>query len=141
MSSESCEFSVRQPLKREAWRQPGRSWRPASRLLPARRILTAVNATTFDTYRIVKRLKDAGFSDHQAETITDVLRESRAADLSDLVTKSDLKAALSDLGTELKADIAGVKTEMADLKADIFKWIVPLLLGHAALTAALVRLQ
>jgi hypothetical protein len=109
--------------------------------------LTAVNATTFDTYRIVKRLKDAGFSDHQAETVTDVLRESRAADLSDLVTKSELKAALSDLRTELKADIAGVKTEMsglrtemADLKADIFKWIVPLLLGQAALTAALVRL-
>ncbi len=40
----------------------------------------------------------------------------------ELVTKSDLRA------------------EVADLKADLLKWLVPLLLGQAALIAALVKM-
>lgn len=50
-----------------------------------------MTAVTFDTHRIVKRLKDAGASDALAETVTDVLRETRDTDLSKLVTKEDLR--------------------------------------------------
>lgn len=32
------------------------------------------------------------------------------------------------------------KHDLLELKADLFKWLVPLLLGQAALIAALVRL-
>ena len=35
-----------------------------------------MNAIPFDTHRVVKRLTEAGFSEPQAETVTDVLREA-----------------------------------------------------------------
>lgn len=50
-----------------------------------------MTATTFDTLRISKRLKAAGFSDEQAETVTGILRETRDADLTSLATKQDLQ--------------------------------------------------
>ncbi len=54
-------------------------------------------AATFDTLEIAKRLKSAGFGDTQAEAITGVLRETRDADLSQLVTKDDLTLLRADL--------------------------------------------
>ncbi|MFV3128162.1 hypothetical protein [Niveispirillum sp. KHB5.9] len=75
-----------------------------------------------DTHRVVKRLKEAGFTDIQAEVVTDVLRDSREAGLESLVTKSFLKA------------------EMADFKADLLKWLLPMMIGQVALTATLVKL-
>jgi hypothetical protein len=87
-----------------------------------------VNATTFDTHRIVKRLVQAGFSDAQAETVTDVVRESRDFDFASLATKADLanlalatKAELANFAT--KADLANFanKADLANLatKADL----------------------
>ncbi len=51
-----------------------------------------VNATPFDTHRVVKRLTEAGFSEPQAETVTDVLREARQSALSNLADKTELAA-------------------------------------------------
>ena len=104
-----------------------------------------------DTHKIVKRLQEAGFSNVQAETVTDVLREGKGAKLSLIATKADLaslenilKIALGSLEIKLKADLASLesklKADLADVKADMFKWSVPLLLGQAALIAALVKL-
>lgn len=84
---------------------------------------------TLDTHRIVKRLKDAGFTDTQAETVTDIIAETRATDLADIATKADIAA----LRTELKADLSALETR-------IIKWLVPLLLGQAGLIVALVKL-
>jgi hypothetical protein len=78
-----------------------------------------------DTHRIVKRLKDAGFTDSQAETVTDILAETRASDLADVATK---------------ADVAILRTEIAALEARIIKWLVPLMLGQTGLTVALIKL-
>ena len=50
-----------------------------------------MTSTTFDTLQISKRLKAAGFSDEQAETVTGILRETRDADLTSLATKQDLQ--------------------------------------------------
>ena len=54
-------------------------------------------ASTLDTLEIAKRLKDAGFSDNQAEVLTGVLREASEVDLSGLATKSDLTLLRQDL--------------------------------------------
>ncbi|MGH6917749.1 MAG: hypothetical protein ACREJ0_08595 [Geminicoccaceae bacterium] len=43
-----------------------------------------------DTHKIVKRLKDAGFNDMQAETVTDILAETRVTDLADVANKTDI---------------------------------------------------
>jgi ABC-type phosphate transport system auxiliary subunit len=72
-----------------------------------------------DTHRLVKRLKDAGFTDVQAETVTDIIAEARARDLGELATKLDLaelRAALrdeiNDLRVELKGEIDGLRSEL-----------------------------
>jgi hypothetical protein len=75
-----------------------------------------------DTHRMVKRLKEAGFTDIQAEVVTDVLRDARETDRDDLVTKGYLKS------------------ELAEFKADLLKWLLPMMIGQVAATAALVKL-
>ena len=59
-----------------------------------------------DTHRIVKRLKDAGFTDSQAETLTHIIAETRASDLADVATKVDL----APLAT--KADVAELEVKI-----------------------------
>jgi len=72
-------------------------------------MMTAV----LDTLSIARRLQAAGFSEGQAEAVTGVLRDSRDNDLSLLTTKADL----SNVKTELGADIAETKYE-------ILKWVL-----------------
>lgn len=86
-----------------------------------------------DTHRVVKRLKEAGFTDIQAEVVTDVLQDSREAGLESLVTKGFLRSELVEFKAEIRA-------ELANFKADLFKWLLPLMIGQVALTAALVKL-
>lgn len=75
-----------------------------------------------DTHRVVKRLKEAGFTDTQAEVVTDIVCDAREMDRDDLVTKAFLKA------------------ELAEFKADLLKWLLPMMVGQVALTAPLVKL-
>lgn len=72
---------------------------------------------TFDTHEFVKRPRDSGLSESQAETITDLQRQSNAAAIEQtrqnypfdsLATQRDLK--------DLELKIEGVRT---DLKHDL----------------------
>jgi len=81
-----------------------------------------MNAVTFDTLSFVKKLRLAGVPESQAEVQAEVIagafNDFQNSKLAELVTKSDL----------------------ADFKVEIIKWITMLLLGQAALIAALVKL-
>ncbi|MBF0135652.1 MAG: CCDC90 family protein [Magnetococcus sp. DMHC-1] len=48
---------------------------------------------TFDTHAFVKRLKEAGFTDMQAEAMSDAVKTVQVSRLDELVTKRDLAAA------------------------------------------------
>ena len=48
-------------------------------------------ASTLDTLEIVKRLKEAGFSEPQAEAVTTIFRDVREADFAQLATRIDLR--------------------------------------------------
>ena len=63
-----------------------------------------MSAITFDTYKIIKHLQEKGFSREQAEGLVEALQE---VDVSQLATKRDL----------------------LELRYDLLKWLVPLLLG------------
>ena len=86
-------------------------------------------AAGLDTHRIVKRLRDAGASEELAETVTDVLREARELDLSQLATKADL--------AEVKADI---RRELADARAELVKWMFGIAAGQLGLLFAFLKL-
>lgn len=83
--------------------------------------------------QMVIRLKEAGFTDTQAEVVTDIVRDSRDADLESLVTKGFMKSEMAEF-------LAEIRTDLSNFKTDLFKWLLPLMIGQVALTAALVKL-
>ena len=118
-----------------------------------------MSAVAFDTYKMVKRLRDAGFTDNPAEAVTAAVQESGSVDLSQLATKADLvelraatKADLTELRAATKADLtelraiaksdlaelrATTKADLAEAKSDILRWMFA---AMAAQTALLVSL-
>ena len=64
---------------------------------------------------IVKRLKDARFTNAQAETVTDIIAETRATDLAEVATKANSPCCAAT-------------------------WLVPPMLGQTGLIAASIKL-
>ena len=82
-----------------------------------------MSALAFDTYAAVKKLKEAGFTEQQAEAQTTLLMDVIAGELA---TKHDIEAIKHDIET-LKLDLENVRAELkrdietlrAELKRDI----------------------
>ncbi len=70
---------------------------------------------TIDTHKFITQLKDAGVEEKQAEAIVNGIKD---INLEHVATKEDI----------------------AELKADLFKWLIPILLGQIAVFAAVVKL-
>lgn len=92
-----------------------------------------MSSITFDTLHFANRLKSAGFTDEQAQVITEL--QLNAIDstleharhhyhLDDVATKRDMK----DLETTLKHDIELLRADtgrlIAECKADLTRWII-----------------
>jgi hypothetical protein len=97
------------------------------------------------------------FSDDEATTIVEYIEsskgisEERAKNIfiteDRLITVFSTKKDLADLRTELKTDIAGIRTEMAVLRTEMekgfnnqIKWIVGVMIGTASLAIAIIKL-
>jgi hypothetical protein len=65
-------------------------------------------ALALDTLKIVKRLKEAGLEERQAEAIGEVLFETREFDLAQLATKADLAL----LRAEMRSEMQALRTEL-----------------------------
>ncbi len=66
----------------------------------------------FDTHQLVKGFIKSGIKEAQAEAIINAIAQSREFDLSNLVTKADLKD-----------EIGKLRSEMHEIKADMLKWM------------------
>lgn len=99
----------------------------------------------------MKRLKEAGFGETQAEAVTGVFRDLRDADYTQLATKADLERIESELkgdiarqGTELKGEIARLDAKIdlksEELKADIIRWVFGIAVAQTALVLGVFRL-
>ena len=98
---------------------------------------------TFDTHDFVKKLKGAGFSEEQAEVLTDLqkatsvntLEQARHDyELDDLATKRDLK----ELELTLIVKIAETHVKIAETKADLIRWVVGVGLLQITIIAGLL---
>jgi len=78
---------------------------------------------TFDTLKIVKQLKGAGFEEGEAEAISNALAESQKAVIEDLATKFDLKA----LESKIDKDLTEIKAEQR-----LIKWMLGFVLAGVA---------
>lgn len=86
-----------------------------------------MTALPFDTLKLAEKLHAGGFSEQQAKTAAAAFAEAMSG--GDLVVKADLRE------TEIR-----LEGKVESIKVDLMKWMVPLLLRQAALTAALVKL-
>ncbi|MBF0428288.1 MAG: DUF1640 domain-containing protein [Magnetococcales bacterium] len=95
----------------------------------------------FDTLKFVRRLRDAGVEEKQAEAFSEAFREVQDSQLKDLVTKGDLR----ELKLELKSDIRDLELRMDDkfekelspVRSDLLliKWMLALIITATVLPA------
>ena len=76
----------------------------------------------FDTHKAVKALKEAGFGDTQAEAVVATVGDAMAGDVA------------------TKSDIAGLKSDIAEFKAEIYRHLWLMAAGIVGLTVTLVKL-
>ena len=75
--------------------------------------------TTFDTKEAFKAFSGHGFSEEQAEVLTDFLQKLHVTSTGNLVTKNDLKLTEASLRTEINNENSSLRAEMSSLKADL----------------------
>ncbi len=92
--------------------------------------------TALDTHQTVKDLTAAGFTDSQAEALTQALRQVQQIDLSDLTTKADF----AELRNEMKLEFAAVRREMAETKTELIKWVLGIGFAQVAMNLAVLKL-
>ena len=78
-----------------------------------------MSTVAFDTCAAAKRLREAGFDEHQAEAAVTMVRDA--------------------VGSEL-ATKAGLATAIADLEADMPKVAIGIVVANAGLTFAIVQM-
>ena len=92
-----------------------------------------MNTITFDTLQFANRLKSVGFTDEQAQVITELQRtatdntlEQARHDyhLDDLSTKRDLKEMETALDHKIELLRADTGRMIAESKADLTRWII-----------------
>jgi DNA-binding transcriptional MerR regulator len=80
-----------------------------------------------DTLKVAKRLREAGFTEPQAEAVVAAVQEGTEG--ADLATKADI----AELRAELKADIREaelrLEAKIEAIKADIMSRVFSLILG------------
>lgn len=109
-----------------------------------------MGAVAFDTHKVVKDLKQAGFNDEQAEAVVSAVGEAvgenvaTKADLEPVATKTDLRASLDPYAT--KADLRAAlepyatKADIQETKAELYRAIWIQTGAIIAAVAALLRL-
>jgi Protein of unknown function (DUF1640) len=68
---------------------------------------------TFDTHLLVKRLKDKGMPEEQAETVVSIMRESYNDAVNESASKSDIKQLITK--EDLQKEISPMRTNLAVL--------------------------
>jgi hypothetical protein len=101
-----------------------------------------MSTITFDTHEFFNELKNAGFSEQQAEVITKLQKAAVAStleqarieyDLDNLTTNQSMDSRLREM--ELRLD-----SRFLELENKLVKWGIGLALGQIAVIAALVKL-
>jgi hypothetical protein len=83
-----------------------------------------------DTLKVAKRLREAGFSEPQAEAVTAAVQEgTEGADLATKMDVADLRNELRQAELRLEAKIEAIRADMGAMKADILSRVFGLILG------------
>ena len=106
-----------------------------------------VTATAFDTLKAARDLEAAGIDSRQAEAIVSTIRQSGDA----VATKSDLEAVRIAMSADvegvriaLRADLdtarSAMRADLAELKSDMLKVAIGIVIANVGLTVTLIKL-
>ena len=104
-----------------------------------------MSSPSFDTHAFIKRLKDAGISEIQAEAHTEALTQALEqfrieARLADLASKRDLK----EVEVRLEARIAETESRLGirikEIETSLLKWVIGLLLAQTGVLITAFKL-
>ena len=106
-----------------------------------------MTATAFDTLKAARDLEAAGIDSRQAEAIVSTIRQSGDA----VATKSDLEAVriamsadLEAVRIALRADLdtarSAMRADLAELKSDMLKVAIGIVIANVGLTVTLIKL-
>ena len=87
----------------------------------------------FDTYKFYQQLEQVGFTKEQAEKVTNLVKETQRASFEEISNNLATKTEIGEVKAELELKIT-------EVKVDLIKWIVTLLLAQTGILAALVKL-
>jgi len=91
-------------------------------------------ATTFDTHKFIRKLKDSGMPEAQAEAIADAFKDAQSE--AELATKRDLK----ELEAALKRDIDDLRRDMREMEQRLIIKLGGMMMAAIAIVATLVKL-
>jgi len=92
-------------------------------------------AAAFDTLRLARRLQGLGLPPGQADGLAEAFADTM---VTELATKSDIAELRADLRAEFRLECERLRTDIAASRADIIRWIVPLILAQMALTVGVL---
>ena len=106
-----------------------------------------MTATAFDTLKAARDLEAAGIDSRQAEAIVSTIRQSGDA----VATKSDLEAVRIAMSADvegvriaLRADLdtarSAMRADLAELKSDMLKVAIGIVIANVGLTVTLIKL-
>ncbi len=85
-------------------------------------------SSPFDTLKFSTQLREGGFTQQQADTLTNSLQEALSATVATKAdldqVKTELKADLDQVKTELKADIVILREDTAKGFQDVYKFML-----------------
>ena len=92
-------------------------------------------AAAFDTLRLACRLQGLGLPPGQADGFAEAFADTMVIELA---TKSDLAELRAELRAEFRLECERLRTDIAASRADIIRWVVPLILAQMALTVGVL---
>ena len=95
-----------------------------------------MTATAFDTLKAARDLEAAGIDSRQAEAIVSTIRQSGDA----VATKSDLEAVRIALSADLDTARSAMRADLAELKSDMLKVAIGIVIANVGLTVTLIKL-
>jgi len=109
-----------------------------------------MSTLTFDTLKFANRLKTAGVPAVQAEAEADALSEVLETNLGELATKADLREVETglrheisdlrkDMDTKFEKTESTFRQEMTNMKFELLKWMIGLLVAQTGLLLALLK--
>ena len=91
----------------------------------------------FDSHRFVKRLTEAGMEEGLAEVLAE---EHMGPWIRNVATKTDVAMIGKDLDNTQAMIRLDVEKRIAELRADLIKWMFGALMAQGALVVALIKL-